>query len=202
MNRIIKLLILSDIFVITGFGLIEPIIAVFIKENLIGGSIVAAGMASTIFLLVKSVAQIPAARYSDEKQNRIFLLILGSILVAIVPFIYIFSATIKQIYLAQVVYGLGSALAYPSWLALFSNNLDKKQEGFEWALYSTAVGIGTALTAYIGASIADAFGFKIVFSIVGALSVVGAMILFGLERKSVARISYHYPLLKGYEKAY
>ena len=45
MNRTIKLLMISDIFVITGFGLIDPILAIFIKENLTGGTIFAAGFA-------------------------------------------------------------------------------------------------------------------------------------------------------------
>ena len=47
----IKLLMISDIFLVTGFGLIDPILAIFIKENLIGGSIFAAGFASTLFLV-------------------------------------------------------------------------------------------------------------------------------------------------------
>ena len=54
MNRTIKLLMFSDIFVLTGFGLIEPILAIFIKENLVGGTIFAAGLASMIFLVTKS----------------------------------------------------------------------------------------------------------------------------------------------------
>ena len=51
MNRTLKLLILSDVFVFGGWGLISPILAIFINDHLIGGSIEAAGIASTIFLL-------------------------------------------------------------------------------------------------------------------------------------------------------
>ena len=58
MNRIIKLLIISDIFVITGFGLIGPILAIFIKD-LQGSSLFAVGFSSTLFLIVKSLVQLP-----------------------------------------------------------------------------------------------------------------------------------------------
>ena len=44
MNRIIKLLMISDVFVLTGFGLVQPILAIFIKDNLVGGTIFAAGL--------------------------------------------------------------------------------------------------------------------------------------------------------------
>ena len=39
MNRTIILLTVSDIFLLTGFGLMQPILAIFIKENLIEGTI-------------------------------------------------------------------------------------------------------------------------------------------------------------------
>jgi len=35
MNKTLKILIISDIFVFSGFGLIGPILAIFIKDNLI-----------------------------------------------------------------------------------------------------------------------------------------------------------------------
>ena len=55
MKRGLKLLILSDLFILMGFGLVAPIISIFINESLIGGSIAAAGLATTIFLITKSI---------------------------------------------------------------------------------------------------------------------------------------------------
>lgn len=91
MNRTIKLLMISDIFVLTGFGLISPILAIFIKDNLIGGTIFAAGLASTLFLITKSVIQLPFSRYVDKHDDTKRWLILGTLFISIVPFIYIFS---------------------------------------------------------------------------------------------------------------
>lgn len=183
MNKTIKLLMISDIFVLTAFGLIDPILAIFIKDNLIGGTIFSAGFASTLFLAVKCLVQLPFSRQVDKSKNRKRWLIIGTILIAIVPFFYIFSKNIQSIYLAQLLHGLGSGLAFPTWLSLWSTNLDKRQEGFQWSLYSTMVGIGTAITAAIGAAIADFLGFKITFIIVGIMSMIGCAILFNLDKE-------------------
>ncbi|MEK6840242.1 MAG: MFS transporter, partial [Nanoarchaeota archaeon] len=131
MNRTITLLMFSDVFTMLGFGLIDPILAIFIKENLIGGTVFAAGLASTLFLITKCIIQLPFSRYVDNHDDKVKWLILGSFLIALVPFIYIFSTTIFHIYLAQILYGIGSGLAYPTWLGLWSNHLDKKHESIE-----------------------------------------------------------------------
>ena len=184
MNKTIKLLMLSDIFIITGFGLIAPILAIFIKENLTGGTILAAGVASTIFLVVKSIVQLPFSKYVDKHENKVKFMILGVFLVSLTPFIYIFATHVNLIYLAQFIHGVGAGLAFPTWLGLFSTHLDKKHESFEWSLYSTSVGIGTAISAAIGAIISEYIGFKITFAIVGVFSLIGMFILFGLEQKN------------------
>ncbi len=182
MNRTLKLLMFSDIFVITGFGLIEPILAIFVKDNLQGGSIFAAGIASTLFLLTKSAIQLPFSKYVDEHKDKIRWLIAGVFCMAMVPFLYMSAESINLIYLAQIIYGIGSGLAFPTWLGLWSTHLDKNHESFEWTIYSTTTSVGTALTAGIGALVAQLFGFNFTFILVGAMSLIGCFVLFGLEK--------------------
>ncbi len=185
MNRTIILLMLSDIFVITGFGLMAPVLAIFIKENLVGGTILAVGIASTIFFVTKCIVQLPFSRYVDDHNNKIRWLIVGTFLIAIVPFLYIYAnkTNVYAIFFAQVIYGIGSGLAYPTWVGLWTLHLDKKHESFEWSLYSTLTGFGTAATATIGAAIAQFIGFSYTFILVGILSLIGCFILFGLEKR-------------------
>lgn len=173
---------ISDIFVLTGFGLIDPILAIFIKENLVGGTIFAAGMASAIFFITKCFVQLPFSRYVDKHDDKLGWLIIGIFLTALVPFVYIFATHISSIYLAQVLHGIGSGLAYPTWLGLWSTHLDKRHESYEWSLYSTVTGIGTAATAAIGAAIAELVGFAYTFALVGIVTIMGGAILFALEK--------------------
>ena len=183
MNRTIKLLMLSDIFVLTGFGLIDPILGIYLNENLIGGTIFSAGLASAIFLITKSLIQLPFSKIIDKYGDLSDLkwLIIGTFFVAVVPFLYIFAVNIYWIYIAQFLYGVGSGLAYPSWLGLWSTHLDKKRESFEWSFYSTIVGIGTAISAAIGGALAQFVGFTTTFAVVGILALFGCYILIQLR---------------------
>lgn len=183
MNKTLKMLLFSDIFVTTGFGLFEPILAIFIKENLVGGTIFAAGVASTLFLVTKCLVQLPFARYVDKHDDKVKWLLVGMLLISTVPFIYVFAHTIAYIYLAQIIYGLGAALAYPTWLGLWSINLEKHKESFQWSLYSTLTGLGTAATAAIGGAISEFVGFRVTFIMVGIMSLLGCSVLLLLERK-------------------
>lgn len=187
MNRTLKILILSDIFIFGGFGMVNPIFAIFLKDNLVGGSIFAAGVASAIFMITHSVLQIFFAHKFNPK-DRLWMLILGTILIAITPFGYIFATHINHIYFVQFIYGLGAAFAYPAWYSLFSANLDRGQQGFQWSIHSTGVGMGAAATAAIGAFIAEKASFEIVFIITGILSLLGLFVLFGLEKKILKKI--------------
>jgi MFS family permease len=182
MNRTLKLLTFSDVFVLSGFGFIAPILAIFIKDNLIGGTIMAAGIASAIFMITHSLLQILFA-YKFNPKDRIWMLWLGTALIALVPFGYIFATHVYHLYIIQFVYGVGAAFAYPSWFSLFTTNLEKGKRGFQGSIYYSSVGIGTAITAAAGAWLADKIGFEWVFAITGLFAVIGFLILLGLEKK-------------------
>ena len=68
------------------------------------------------------------------------------------------------------MFRFGSGFAYASWLGLWSTHLDKKRESFEWCLYSTFVGIGTAVSAAVGGILAEYIGFRLTFAVVGAIA--------------------------------
>jgi len=176
---------ISDVLILTSFGLIDPILAIFFKENLIGGSIFIAGLAGMTFLLVKSAIQLPFSKWVDHSsyKKRLKWLIAGSFLIAIVPLIYIFAKHVRMIFIAQIIHGIGSGLAYPTWLGLWVTHLDKKQESFEWSMYSTITGLGAAFTAAVGAAIAEYIGFNYTFMFVGGISLIGCFVLFKVDTK-------------------
>ena len=181
MNKKLLMLIFSDFFILSGFGLIGPIFAIYLNNNLIGGSLIAAGLASTIFLIVKCTVQLPLSKYFiDKHDHKSAFVVVGTILIVSVPFIYMFAKNVNTIYIAQAIYGLGAALDYPAWFSLFTIYMDKKHRGYDYTVYTTLIGIGTALAAYFGANIASWLGFKTLFMIVGIVSFVGLLFLIAL----------------------
>ena len=185
MNRTMKLLLLSDVFVLTGFGLIQPILAIYINGGSVaGGSMLSAGLASALFLFTKSMVQLPFGHYVDKQSSKTKWLILGTLLMAGVPIIYVTASSIYHIYLAEIIYGLGSGLAYPTWLGLWSANLDRGQESFQWSVYSTSTGLGTAATGAGGAAVASQVGFYATFIMAGLLCLLGCLALIYMGQRS------------------
>jgi len=172
----------ADIFYFTGFGLVAPIIAIFIKDDLAGGTIFAAGVATAIFILVKSAVQLPFSRYVDRHDNKLLWLKIGYGMIVLNPLIYIFADHVNYIYLAEAIHGIGSGIAFPAWLGLWSTHLDKGHESFEWSLYSTVIGVAAAVTAGLGAAMAEFIGFNWTFGLVGLSAFGGFLTLFGLKK--------------------
>ena len=183
MNKVMKLLMLSDIFIVTGSGLIEPILALFINGNITGATVFGIGLASTIFLIVRSMVSLPFSKYVDKHDGKIKWLLIGTFLSVLVPIIYLMAKDMWAIYFAQVVQGIGSGLAYPCWLGLWSANINKKKRSFEWSLYTTLTGVGTAISAAVGSAIANYLGFYYTFILMGIMSLAGGITLFGLESR-------------------
>jgi hypothetical protein len=59
MNPVVKYLIITDIIYFTAVGLLAPIFAIFITDFIDGGGPAVAGVAAAIYLLTKSIGQIP-----------------------------------------------------------------------------------------------------------------------------------------------
>lgn len=176
MHKILRTLILSDLFLVGSFGLIQPIFAVFMLQGISGASITAIGVAAAIQLVTKSFLQLIIARWTDEEpgnKRELLTLFLGSLIISLVPFGYFFSTTLTHIYILQFLYGVGGALICPGWLVMFTRHTRDSKAGYEWSLYSTIIGLGTAAAAYMGGYFAEQFSFQHVFLAVGILSLIG-----------------------------
>lgn len=138
-SPVVRFLTISDFLIIGGFGLITPIFAVFIVENINGGSLEVVGIATTIYLLTKSVGQIPAAILIDKikgEKDDFWAMLLGSIIFSLVPLLYLIIDSPIELYLVQFFYGLVVAFTFPSWYAIFTRHIDKNKEGLEWGIYN------------------------------------------------------------------
>jgi len=158
--------------------------AIYIAGSITGGTILAAGIASALYMMTKALVQIPFSRYVDNHDNKVKWLHLGTFLIVTVPFQYIFAKNIYSIYIAQIIYGIGAGIAASAWLSLWSTHLDKHHEGFEWSLYSATVGIGTGLGAFLGGTLVTYFGFRFTMFVMGTLAFLGLLVLLYIENKN------------------
>ena len=80
-----------------------------------------------------------------------------------------------------------AALPTPHGLACGPVNLDQGRESFQWSIYHTSTGMGTAATGAAGAAVASQVGFSITFLLAGLLCIVGCIVLLVLERKGARK---------------
>ena len=177
MKKGLKLLILSDLLIIMSFGLISPILAIFIKDGLTGGNAFSAGLSTAVALLVKSLLEIPFGKIEDHHNKKRFLII-GTFLISFVPLGYFFINNVFQLYMVQFFYGIGAAMAFPAFGALFLRYLDRGKAAYEWSIYGTVVGLGTAITAFLGGYVAQKFSFDALFLTTFIVSIIGTFVLF------------------------
>ncbi len=184
-NNIIKYLVLSDLIFYTGWGLITPIFAIFIVNNIQGGTILIAGIASSIYWILRSVLRVPIGVFLDNRKGEkgdYFFLVIGFFIVSLVPFGYLISKFPWHIYGLQAIYGIGMAMAGSGWSAIFTKHIDKGKEATEWGLDSTSYGIGMGLAAIIGGGAVTKFGFNPVFIAVGIIGLLGVVILLCIRK--------------------
>lgn len=182
-NRVIKILIYSDLIIVTAFSLYGPIFAIFLERQIIGGGVRVAGIAAAIYWVTRSLVQLPISRYLDAhdgERDDFWALVIGSFLFSSVPLLYVFASTPAHVYGLQFLYGLGDSLAVPTYLAVFGRHVDNEHSSIEWGMRSTIIGIGAAIAGATGGILAEAFGFHVILVMTSSLSFLGSIALLML----------------------
>lgn len=179
-GRVVKYLVLSDLFLLLGWGFIDPIFSIFIVERVVGATLVTVGIVTALYWIIKSVFQIPIANYLDrtpgEKDD--FTALVGGLLLA--GFSAIAFALVRQIwelYLMQSIHAVAFALYIPSWSSIFSRHLDHDRISFDWSLDSTVAGFASGVSGLIAGVLAAVWGFGAVFVIGGIFALASAFVL-------------------------
>ncbi len=200
-NKIVKVLIMSDFVINLGWGLMAPIFAIFIVQNITVGSVSeaakVAGFASLFYWIVKSVLQIPIGQYLDKnhgEKDDFWFMIMGNFIMAFIPLGYVFSTRPWHIYLLQILYGVAAAMTLPSFAAIFTRHINKGREAFTWSMYSTFLGIAAGVAGGIGGITVAAFGFTPVLIFISLLTFLSSVLLLYIKKdispknKEVVRI--------------
>lgn len=185
LNQVILIVILAEFLFTIGAGLITPIFAIFVLENIQAAAITVVGFATAIYWVVKSILQLPIARYLDKNHGEIddyYSMLIGVAITTVSVFTFYFAREVWHIYLLQFVIAVGDAFAVPPFYAIFTRHLDTHSEGFEWALRSSfSLGAGAAIGGALSGVLATVIGIRAVYLVNGALMLLGLIILFFLK---------------------
>ncbi len=182
-GRLVKYFIISDFFLLAGWGLIDPIFSVFIIQRVVGGTLMVVGIAAAIYWILRSVIQVPIANYLDGTQGEhadFVALIGGLLLVGISAIAMCWVTQVWELYAIHAVHAVAFALYYASWPTIFSRHLDKDKIALDWSLDSSVSGIAAGITGFLGGVIAGTMGYNIVFVSAGILALIAAFVLIAV----------------------
>lgn len=179
-NKVIRVLIASDVVFQIGAGFVHPLFAVFLIESITGSTIQLAGTAVAIYWLTKSILRLPLAYILDKKRGEyddFYSMLTGFSIMTVLQFVYLLAQTPNHIYIIQLFMGVGGALAFTPWYGFFSRHIDKRHENMEWGISNSAIGFGVAGAGFLTGFVAEQFGFAPIFIISGTFSFLGTMFL-------------------------
>ncbi len=195
LNRVVKALIFADFFLFFSWGLIVPIFAIFVVDHIDAENAASiAGISIGLYWVVKSVLQVPIAKWLDfnkGEKDDYWLLVVGLIITSFSPLFFLVATEASHLYIIQAIHGIGMALTAPSWGGIFLRHKEPGVEAEEYSLDNSALGLGVGLSAILGGVVAEVIGFSALFigvSIIGMISVfiilyVGKDIVPGINSK-------------------
>ncbi len=201
LNFAISTLVLSDLFLYFGLGLISPIFSIYVLQNIPGATLETIGTSVAIYWLARIFSVVPISWILDAikgEKDEFYSVLIGTTTLAILPLFYIVANQVIHVFIIEFCKGVANSLVIPAWRVLFTRFTDKNQVGFSWSLVDLVIGVATASSAYLGSVIAEQFGFKVLFMMVSVLSFIAAYYLTRLYKES--RISRSARLLDSIKK--
>ncbi|SRR6056297_378221 len=200
-NRIVKYLILSDIFFWMGWGLLSPVFSIFVVRQIQNANAFTAGMGISIFLIARSLIRTPSGIILDtlvSEKDDYFVLVVGMFITSLIPLAFVFASKPIHLYFLQAIKGLSLGVVLSAWNAIFTRHIDSGKEATQWGLDSTALGLSAGISGIVGGWLVTKYGFDVVFVLVSVLGIVGSGILLSLreEIKGVFDNGFHVDLRK------
>ena len=185
MNKELKILLLSSVLFTLAGGMFGPIYAIFVEG--IGGDLLTAGAAYSIFAIVSGILIFFISRWEDHVKKQEILVVCGYALNCIGFFGYLITKNPLDLFIVQIIFGAGCAIKSPAYDGLYSKHLEKGKFVSEWGLWESIYMITTGLAAIAGGIIGNFYGFRMLFIIMLFSSIIGFIVSIDLlirKRKS------------------
>lgn len=172
-TRATKILIIGGLLWYFGEGMFGPLLSVYTER--IGGDILDISFAWATYLIVAGILYMVVGKVVDVYHNKESVMILGYALNAVFTFLYLWVDTPTKLLIVQVGLGIASALATPTWDALFAHFEDHKNDGFQWGIAGGSAQILTGLAILVGGFIIHFWSFEVLFIFMGSVQVLATI---------------------------
>ncbi len=172
-NKAERILLIGSNTWYFGEGMLGPLFAVFTER--IGGDILDIAWAWATYLMVTGILMIVFGKLWDYTNNKSVIMVLGYALNAVFTFGYLFVDSPADLFIVQIGLGIASAMATPTWDALYSKHENHKKVGFLWGLSEGTALIITGVGMVAGGLIVEFYSFTTLFWIMGTVQVAATL---------------------------
>ena len=157
-----------------GDGLLGPLFTVFAQR--IGGNILDVTWAWGVYLVTMGVGIIIVGHISN-RVSKLHLLVTGYLLATICTFGYLLVHSSEMLFIVQGGLGVATALANPTYLALFARYSAGAGEGSAWGWADGRDKIAIGLAVFAGGFIVNRAGFEVLFIAMGIMQFAATLYL-------------------------
>lgn len=174
------LLLASSLFMFA-FAMFSPIYAIFVQK--IGGGVVEASRAWALFGLTAGLLTFICGRLENKMKEVELAIVWSQLLIGLAYVAFYFTRSVNGLYVVMIILGIGEALYWPAFHALYGRHVDGRKSTWLWGVYDGLTYIVPAFGSALGGWLVAIYGFGIIFMIMAALSFLNAIFIFLLPRR-------------------
>ena len=163
---------ISTVLVTAGQGVIAPVLPLFAREFDVSAGVV--GLTLSLFALSRLVLNVPLGVFSDRHGRRM-LLVWGPVVTAVGMVGSGLAQDIEQLLAARAVAGAGSAMYMVAALTYLIDIATDQNRARFIATNQGALLLGVSIGPAVGGSLAELYGFRVPFYVVGVAALVAAI---------------------------
>jgi MFS family permease len=174
-GKIAMLLLYSSSAWYFGEGMIAPFFSIFTQH--VGGDILDITWVWATYLIVAGVFTILIGKLSDSRFSKARLIVIGYALNALFTFSYLLVDSTWLLFVVQVGLGVASALATPTWNALYAQHHGEVESGLMWGISDGQEQIVTGVATIVGGLIIAHLSYTTLFLLMGLIQTASAFYL-------------------------
>lgn len=173
LSKTTRILLYSSSIWYLGEGMLGPILGVLTQK--IGGNVLEISWIWATYLIATGIFTAFVGKLSDDKFSKEKLLVAGYALNALFTFGYLFASSTSRLLCIQVGLGIASALATPTWDALYAKHNARTNAGYLWGLAAGQTQLTTGFAMIIGGLIINYFSFNVLFITMGIIQIFATL---------------------------
>lgn len=180
-NTALKILILISGFFMFAYAMLTPLYAIFVEK--IGGGISTAANSYALFWAVAGIMTFVIGKIESKIEETELAIAYSQFIVGLAYVLLYFTWSPTLLYISMIILGIGNAMYWPAFHAVYSRHTNKANATEQWSIYDGMAYLIPAFGAAIGGVIVNNFGFGSLFIIMSIICFFCGIFIIILPRR-------------------